>query len=141
MNLLVDARNGREEVRPHLLERATQVADDGTEGERETGPRSGEMDKPAEAVRKREKQHDPITRSHQVNAADHVGHGDEVAIGQHAALRRTRRAGGVDAGENIILADQRGRLSDGVREPVAMGATSLRQIVEIVEAHDVLEAR
>ena len=80
----------------------------------------------------RKKEKDGVAAVGHVRAHAHGG-GDEVLVGQHAALRRAGRAGRVDQCSEIVLADlERSRLERvGIRLGVRLAfRLELRQLCE-----------
>ncbi len=66
---------------------------------------------------------------------------DEVAVGEHAALRRAGRARGVDERGEVVLADRRRGLRDRVRVLAAVRAALLLERGQVGERDDVQERR
>ena len=110
MDLLVDARHRGKDGRPDGAERLGDARRVGDERDRRAVVRRRLVRESAEGVRERQEEQDGVAAVLEVRA--HVDRGgDEVLVREHAALRRPRRAGGVDERSEIVLLDlARGRV-------------------------------
>ena len=78
-------------------------------------------------MREREVEVDDLVFGDLADLGDHRDDRAVVAMGEHAALRRTRRAGGVDEGERILGADGRAARLELLRRAPA---SALAHLVE-----------
>ena len=102
VDLLVDARDSREDRRPDGRQSLGHTRDVGDERDGRSAMRRRLVREPAVAVRERqEQQHDVARMVHLFRDAGRGG--DEVAVREHAALRRPGRAGRVDQGREVVL--------------------------------------
>jgi hypothetical protein len=133
VNLLVHAREGGQDRRTCFGERLGNSLDVGNERDRRAAERPGLVREPGVAVRHRQKQEHDVSRV--LQPLDHTGRGrDEIAMGEHAALRRAGGAGGVDQRREVLLLDR-------VRLKVPCETAVGLQLVEPVEGDDLAQRR
>ena len=146
VDLLEDAGDRREvgrpdlgEVREDLQRIALPVGDRGAEVE------AAELDQQRERVRERQEEVGDVLRVDDAHRVDHVEHRAVVAVRDHAALRRSRGARGVDEGADVVGGDRAVALlpGGGVAAGAALGKRREREGIARLAGHPdhVLEHR
>ena len=140
VDLLVHARDRRQDRRMHRRERVRHAHRLGAEGERRAVEGSGLVGETPEAVRQRQEEEDDVAVVLEPALDAHCG-GDEVLVRQHAALRRARRAGRVDQRAEVAFGDLGGGCFGRIGMLVAVGPAFGFELGQLVEAHDLAQRR
>jgi hypothetical protein len=98
--------DGRQDRRAHLRHDLGDPPRVGAGGDREPEMGSEQLHQATEVVREREVEKHHVGREEEVlDPVDRRDHLRVIAVEDHAALRRSRRAGRVDEREEVLLAD------------------------------------
>ena len=141
VHLLEDARHAGEQRRVDLRERVGEARGVGDEGDGEAPVDPRQVEEPPEVVRERQPEEHDVACAHQLlllvveRRRVRVG----VPVGDHAGLRRAGGSRRKEEGVEVVLADGRARLVEGVgvgrgELPAAGG-----EVVKVGEGEDVLD--
>ena len=104
VDLLVDARDRRQDGRAHGAERLADAGRLRDERHRRAGVRGRLVREPAEGVGERQEEQDHVAALVEMRVHAERG-GDEVLVREHARLRRAGRSRGVDQRGEVLFAD------------------------------------